>query len=143
MIKYIFLLFSSLFICSLYSQEYFESNTIVKQRISYEDFELTDPGRNMFQLIGLENNIDARKLFLDAKYRLLIRVARNQSNRLIVNINTTRVSLDGNINIRDFAVDTLLWPAKFTATLSIKNGRHIRDELKVSGQYLGVCWKLI
>ena len=143
MIKYIFLLFSSLFICSLYSQEYFESNTIVKQRISYEDFELTDPGRNMFQLIGLENNIDARKLFLDAKYRLLIRVARNQSNRLIVNINTTRVSLDGNINIRDFAIDTLLWPAKFTATLSIKNGRHIRDELKVSGQYLGVCWKLI
>lgn len=137
MIKYIFLLFSSLFICSLYSQEYFESNTIVKQRISYEDFELTDPGRNMFQLIGLENNIDARKLFLDAKYRLLIRVARNQSNRLIVNINTTRVSLDGNINIRDFAIDTLLWPAKFTATLSIKNGRHIRDELKVSGPVFG------
>ena len=137
MIKQLFFVFAFLLVISGYSQEYFQSNTIVKQKITFDNVSEGGSGHKIFSLLGLENNLNTRNISLDAKARVLIRISRDINNNLSANISITRVSLKGVTSIRDFAVDTLLWPSNFSALLTIyKNGRE-QHIIKVSASAYG------
>lgn len=137
MIKQISFVFAFLLVYSSYSQEYFQSNTIVKEKITYNSLSEEGSGKKIFSLLGSENNMDIRKISLNIKARLLIRISRDPDQKLTAKISMTRVNLDGNITLRDFNIDALLWPSGFTAKLTIFNGRHERDVIEVSASAYG------
>lgn len=128
--KALFLIFT-LIVWNGYGQEFSNKVSIVEKKITYKELSSSKYGKKIFQLLAIDNNIDARKLYLMLKSRLSIRVERNENNKLIAGISLTLISIDGSINIKDFAVDSLLWPSSFTTNLLIKNNRHIRDEITV------------
>ena len=122
-----------LMIHSCYSQEFFRSNNIVKEDITYQSLAQNGTGRKIFSLIGLENNIDVRKIELRTKSRILIKISRDAENRLTAKFSMTPVNLDGNTTIQSFDMDSLLWPDEFKAELSLYNGRHKRGSVSISG----------
>ncbi len=124
-------------IISSNAQEYYEVNKVIRQKITLDQLESNKYGQQVFRLLGLENNVDAGRIFLDLKFRLLLKVHRDNNNRLVMKTNFSKVSIDGHINIRDFAIDSLLWPSDYEIEVEIKNGRHVREILKVSGVAFG------
>ncbi len=131
MIKQTLLLFFILLIYNVYSQETFSSNDIIKTQVTYQGLSNEASSKTIFKLLGLSNNIDSRKLYLVSKIKISIVIQRNNNGILNANIVATPISLEGNINIKDFVIDTLLWPAHISASLSIKNGKHTRDIIAV------------
>ena len=114
-----------------FSQEYFESNTIVKNTITLNNLYETGYGRKIFNLLGLENNTSVHKIKLDTKSRLLIRISRDADNELTAKISLTRVDISGNTNLHDFNIDSLLWPSGFTAKLTVYNAKHKRGTINI------------
>jgi hypothetical protein len=133
MAKKLVTIFFVLIVSSSLSQEYFTKNKVYKQKITQSQLKSNADGIRIFQLLGLENNIDAGRIYLSLKYRVLLNITRNEDNRLILKINLSKISIDGHINIKDFAIDSLLWPGNFTATIELINGRHKRDILNIVG----------
>lgn len=137
MIKQVSFAIAILLTHSVYSQEYFQSNIIVKENITYQKLTDDGSGREVFSILASENNIDARKITLQTKFRILISISRNYDNRLTAKISMTRVSIEGNTIIQKFNVDTLLWPTGFTAQLELFNGNHKNDVIYISGSANG------
>ncbi len=137
MIKQVSFVFAFLLVHVGYSQEYFQSNTIVKENITYQSLSENGIGVKILSLLALENNIDTRKISLRTKSRLLIRISRDLDNRLTAKISMTKISLEGNTSIQDFSVDSLLWPSGFTANLALYNGKHQRDIITISSSTYG------
>lgn len=121
-----------------YCQEYYTSNTIVEKKISYRDLKENGYGKKLFQVLAIDNKTDARKLALKVKFQLIIKLENDQNQDLQLFIQLNPVSINGNINIRDFSVDTLLWPSGYSGQLVVKNSNHIRDKIKIEGLCSGV-----
>lgn len=131
MIKQVFLVLILLQAITGYTQEYFQSNTIVKERITYDRLYEEGYGKEIFSLIGFENNVNARGLTFDIKSRILIRLSSDTQRNITAAISITRVSINGHLNIKGFNVDTLLWPNKFKARLNLfKNGK-LMDSINI------------
>ncbi len=130
-IKMVSFVFAFLLVYTSYSQEYFQSNTILKEEVSYNSLSEEGVSRKLFSLLGSENNIDVRKISLNIKARLLIRISRDTDQKVTAKLSMTRVSLDGTITLRDFNVDSLLWPSGFAANLTIYNGILKRDTIRI------------
>ncbi|MBC8321866.1 MAG: hypothetical protein H8E34_14240 [Bacteroidetes bacterium] len=137
MIKQVSFLFSFLLVFAGYSQEYFESNAIVREKINYSKLSENGFGKEIFSMLGYKNNIDIRQISLDAKARIMIRISLDTDNNLSAKISMTGVSLEGNLTLRDFNVDSMLWPSGFNANLTLYNGRHKRDIIAISGSTTG------
>lgn len=142
MIKQVSFAFVFLLVLASHSQGHFESNAIIKEKITYHGFPEKGFGKEVFSLLGSENNVDVRKISLDAKARMLIRVSRDLDHKLTAKISITGVSLNGNIAMRDFNVDSLLWPSGFTAKLTVYNGKHKHCNVQVSGSASGKLVKI-
>jgi len=132
-----FVLLVLIFVQTSYSQEYFESNTIVKTTIIYDGLSENGYGRKIFNLLGLENNTSVHKIQLDTKSRLLVRISRDNDNKLTTKISLTRVSIVGNTYLHDFNIDSLLWPSSFTAKLTVYNGKHKRGTINIAASANG------
>lgn len=137
MIKQVFFAIAFFLMYSMYSQEYFQSNIIVKENITYQNLPDDGVGREILSLLASENNIDVRKISLRTKSRMLIRISRDPDNRLTAKISLTRVSLEGNTIIHKFNIDSLLWPTGFTAQLELFNDNHKRDAIYISASAKG------
>lgn len=131
MIRFILLSISFLIICNAYTQEFFRSNVILENKITYDGLSENESGKEIFQLLAIDNNIALNKLYLLVKARLSVVIYRNEKNRLLAGISLSKVSITGNTTIKDFQVDSLLWPSGFNSTLEILNGNHIRDEIGI------------
>ncbi|MFK5856055.1 MAG: hypothetical protein QM503_07995 [Bacteroidota bacterium] len=139
MTKRFFFLFIMLLLAQLaYSQEYFELNTIVKNKITYKSLPPNGYGKKMLNLMGLDNNVSVHGIELNTKSRLLVRISRDAHNKLNASISLTRVSIEGSIVLRDFEIDSLLWPSGFTANLTLYNGRHKRGVVNISASAHGI-----
>jgi len=132
-----FVLLAFLFVQTLYSQEYFESNTIVKNTITYDGLSENGYGRKLFNLLGLVNNTSVQEIYLDTKSRLIVRISRDNENEFTAKISLTRVSIAGNTNLHDFNIDSLLWPSGFTATLTVYNGNRKQGTINIAASANG------
>ena len=126
-ISFVFL--ALLLVHTSFSQEYFVSNTIIKTPVTYNNLPEDGYGQKIYNLLGLENNISVHAIKLDAKSRLLLRISRDNNDKLTAKISLTQVEITGNTNLHDFSIDTLLWPSGFTASLTLYNGKHKRGTI--------------
>jgi len=142
MIKHISFLFIFIASYTSFSQEYFKSNTIIKENIAYTNLINNGFGKKIFSLLGSENNIDVRSISLQAKARTFIRISRDLDNIITAKVSITKVNLEGSITLRDFNVDSLLWPSGFTAILTIYNGKDKHNEIHIEGPLSGKLIKI-
>ena len=142
MIKHISFLFVFITSYACYSQEYFKSNTIIKENITHTN--LTDDGfgKKIFSLLGYENNIDVHNISLQAKARTFIRISRDLDNIITAKVSITKVNIEGSVTLRDFNVDSLLWPSGFIATLNIVDGINKSNEIQIAGPVSGKLIKI-
>jgi len=139
-LRAIFVFAMSMIVQISISQVYFESNTIVRENITYDNLPFEGYGQKMFNILGIENNVNVKKIKLTTKSRLLLRISRNANKKLNVNISLTRVSIDGSVMLHDFNIDTLLWPSGFTAKLIIVDNRHKQYEFKITASATGIMY---
>jgi len=132
MLRYTLLFLFTIFFAVANSQEFSQINTIVERKITYSELSENEPGVELFKLLAIENNISINKLSLIAKSRLAINIYRDGSNNLRAGISLSPVSISGSTNIKEFEVDSILWPSIFQLKLQVFNGNHLRDEIELS-----------
>lgn len=142
MFRLISFLFVFIVYYSGYSQVYFESNTIINDNITYNKLQEDGFGKKIFSIVGSENNLDVRKISLNLKARLLVRISREPDQKLTATISLTKVNMEGNTTVRDFSIDSLLWPTGFNAKFTLSIGNQKQDVINISGLASGQQLKL-
>lgn len=125
--SYLVFIFITLFF-ELSAQVYFKSDNKIKLTINDEYLKDDKNGLNIFRTLSIENNKGLGSIYLDIDLELKIKAFKNTSNNLQLSIIPDYSNVKGNINLRQFNIDSLLYPSSIDVVLIVFNGRHKVDE---------------
>ncbi len=111
----------------MYSQEYFESTEVVKDKIKIADLEENPSGKKIFNILAIANNRNSKDIQLSPKSRIFLKAYRNDNNNMECSVSISYTDISGDINFKDFMIDSVLYPSAIKAELEIYNGRTIID----------------
>ncbi len=115
------------------AQQILKNTTIVTSQISYSNLPDNGYGKNMFKVIAQTNNSSIFSIKFNVKSRVMLRVVDVDNNQLKANISVTEVSEKRNIYLKDFNIDSLMWPSTYNAILTLSDDKGFKKEIEVAG----------
>ena len=86
--------------------------------------------------IGLQNNTRVSNIKFNIKYRILITSNANNGKQDL-KISLSQISISGNTVLREFNIDSLLWPTAYIAKLEIRKNNSIIETINIAGNTSG------
>ncbi len=123
MARFLLFLFLQLTFVSVFAQQYYQKSFNFKQGISKREKIVSVYGEKIFEIIGIENNRNTNKIHIDIETDIDLRAYRNKYNNLEASLVSRIMDIKGDINIKDFVIDSILVPSSIKVQLDIYNGR--------------------
>lgn len=114
------------------AQEYYEGKKVIKHRLDNEVLDNDLAGISIFRTLGIENNLNVDDLKVEANIQVSYKVKRDKSYTLSLWVVADVLDLTGNINLKDFIIDTLLYPTNISIDFNVFNGRHYVGDKSVA-----------